>query len=150
MKGWLTRLLRLVKLSETGCSGGAALSVSERAVVTWLQIPTSDKRVLKRQEAEMVTTKTEKMSANATLASHSLTSASRNSDLHRESLLHSVTHLSSKEAHLHRKNDGSSQIIRRCSLQAISAASGGRNLKYLFLEHITKIFLICQELWYWD
>lgn len=26
-----------------------------------------------------------------------------------------------------------------CSLQAISAASGGRNLKYLFLEHIKKI-----------
>lgn len=79
------------------------------------------------------------MNANATLASRLLTSASQNSDLHRESLLYSVTHLSSDEAHLHRKNGGSWQLTRFCSLQAISLASGGRNLKYVFLENITKI-----------
>lgn len=55
-----------------------------------------------------------------------LTSASQNSDLHREELLDSVTHLSSNEAHLHGQNSG----------LAFSAASGGRNIS---LEHITTI-----------
>lgn len=55
-----------------------------------------------------------------------LTSASQNSDLHREELLDSVTHLSSNEAHLHGQNSG----------LAFSAASGGRNISF---EHITTI-----------